>query len=127
MNGKQNSVDIEQVRDFLEKKEAERRKHLQSQWEQACRDFQRIIDHIIDTYHPKKIYQWGSLLDASQFSEISDIDIALKGLSGPEEYFALLGEAIEMTNFPIDIVELEKIDPADADHIRRKGRLLYEQ
>jgi predicted nucleotidyltransferase len=127
MSKDENAVDIEQVRVFLEKKEAERRKHLHTQWEEARRDFQRIVNHIIETYHPKKIYQWGSLLDASQFIEISDIDIALEGLLGPEEYFAVLGDAIEMTKFPIDIIELEKIDPADAERIRRKGKLIYEQ
>lgn len=121
------SVDMEKVRAFLMKKEKERRKRLLSQWNQACRDFQQIVDHIIKTYHPEKIYQWGSLIDSSQFSEISDIDIALEGLSGPEEYFALLGDAMEMTSFPVDIIELEKIDPADAEHIKRKGKLIYEQ
>ena len=35
--------------------------------------------------------------------------------------------AESMTEFPLDIVEIEKISPAHADSIRSKGRLVYER
>ena len=53
----------------------------------------------------------GSLLDRELFSEISDIDIAVEGLTGPEEFFAALGIAIEGTGLPVDVVELERSRP----------------
>ncbi len=58
------------------------------------------------------------------FSEISDIDIALEGLSGPEEYFAILGDAMFMTSFPLDIIELEMI-PSDNDKFDRGLSIIY--
>ncbi|MDZ7318873.1 MAG: nucleotidyltransferase domain-containing protein [candidate division KSB1 bacterium] len=82
---------------------------------------------IIHKYRPAKIYQWGSLLNERLFSEHSDIDIALEGLDSVEDYFALLGDAGEMTSFPLDIVLLEKIHPLHAESIKKKGRLIYER
>ena len=40
-----------------------------------------IIEHIVET---------------GQFSELSDIDIALEGLGSVENYVAILGEAMRM-------------------------------
>ncbi len=59
----------------------------------------------------------GSLLDRERFSEISDIDIAVEGLTGPEEFFAALGIAIEGTGLPVDVVELEKVPSDVAERI----------
>ena len=81
---------------------------------------------IISRYSPKKIVQWGSLLDSEQFDENSDIDIALEGISDPAKYFALLGDAMVLTRFPLDIVQLEKIEPEFAEIILSKGKIIYE-
>ena len=76
---------------------------------------------------PRRVYQWGSLIDGHGFSDISDIDIAVEGLGSAETYFALIGDAMRMTEFPLDLVELEKIEPLHAESIRRHGRLVYER
>ena len=44
-----------------------------------------------------------------------------------ETYFAILGEAMKMTAFPLDIVEIEKVGAENARHIRESGRLVYER
>ncbi len=80
---------------------------------------------IWETYCPKAIYQWGSLLDRDRFSEISDIDIAISGHISAEVFFEMFGKAMDMTDFSLDIVELEKIHPLHARNIREKGRLVY--
>jgi predicted nucleotidyltransferase len=73
------------------------------------------------------VYQWGSLIDGSHFSEISDIDIAVEGIRTADKYFALLGDAMVMTEFPLDIVQLEKIDPEFRKQIMIRGKLVYER
>jgi predicted nucleotidyltransferase len=125
MAGKQ--MDMERVRAFLAEKEERRDKDLDQRFETARRDFQRIIAHIVDRYSPTRIYQWGSLLDRTRFSAISDIDIALEGLAGPAEYFAILGDAAGMSDLPVDVIELEKVPPATAEAIRSEGRLVHER
>jgi len=42
---------------------------------------------------------------------MSDIDIAVAGLATVEDFFALLADAMAMTTFPLDIVELERVEP----------------
>lgn len=120
-------IDIDAVRDFLRNKEMERSRSLDERFAQASYDFGRLVDMMVEKFNPRRIYQWGSLLDREKFSEISDIDIAVEGLSGPEEFFALLGEALPLTDFPLDIVEIEKVGDDNARYIREYGRMIYER
>jgi len=39
-----------------------------------------------------------------------DYDIAMEGIPDAETYFRMIGEADELTDFPLDIVQIEKID-----------------
>jgi predicted nucleotidyltransferase len=120
-------IDLDAVRVFLAHKEERRRIELDARFERARADFQAILERIIDRHSPRRIYQWGSLLDRDRFTEISDIDVAVEGLDGPEAYFALLGDVMEMSEFPLDIVELEKIGAENARYIRATGRIAYER
>jgi predicted nucleotidyltransferase len=121
------AIDLDQVRMFLARKEESRRRRLDERFVAASGDFERIVRRLVDAYNPRRIYQWGSLIERDHFSEISDIDIAVEGLRGPEEYYAALGDAIRMTDFPVDLIELEKVPAATADHIRRAGRMIHER
>jgi len=106
-----------------DERRAERRRRL---WAQAKQDADAIVAMIIEHHSPVRIYQWGSVIEPAHFAEYSDIDIAVEGLRGAEEYFALLGQAEKLTRFPLDIVELEHIEPEFARLIRSQGRLRHE-
>lgn len=90
-------------------------------------DCERIIAMIIANYKPERMYQWGSLLRRERFWESSDIDIAVEGLADSACFFSLLAEADDLTDLPLDIVELEHVDPLHAESIRKKGKLVYER
>jgi len=120
-------VDIEEVRSFLDRRAKQHKNLLKKRFDRAQRDFDRIIQRIINKYDPLRIYQWGSLLHQEDFSEISDIDIAVEGIASTEQFFSLLSEADELTDFPLDMIELEKINPLHAESIKKKGRLVYER
>ena len=94
---------------------------------QACQDFEKIVDLIILKYNPKKIYQWGSLLNREHFSEISDIDIALEGVTSAEQLFEIYGVIMNMSDFSIDLIQIEKIEPEFAELIIKNGRVVYER
>jgi len=66
-------------------------------------------------------------MNSKRFTEISDIDIAVEGLSGPEEFFKTVGIAMEMTSFPVDVVEMETMPTSTAERIRTRGRIVYER
>ncbi len=95
--------------------------------EQAADDAKAIIALITGKFQPRRVYQWGSLLRPGAFKPYSDIDIAIEGVTDAERFFALLGEAQDMTRFPLDIVQLEKIAPEHAEDIRQHGKLIYER
>ncbi|MGA2545360.1 MAG: nucleotidyltransferase domain-containing protein [Rectinemataceae bacterium] len=120
-------IDLNAVRAFLATKEERRRVALDLRFERARTDFDAIVERIVARHSPRRVYQWGSLLDRNKFSELSDIDVAVEGLDGPEEFFALLGDVMQISEFPLDIVELEKVGSENADYIRKTGRLVYER
>ena len=119
--------DYKNARQFLEKKEKDRQNLLDERFNQACQDFQKILKKIIKGYNPETIYQWGSLLNRKHFSEISDIDIAIEGITSADEIFKLYGDIMNMTDFSIDLIQLEKIEPEFAELIKEKGRVVYER
>ena len=77
-------------------------------------------------YVPSRIIQWGSLLNRHLFNDISDIDIAIEGIESAERFFALLKDAETLTDFSLDIVRLEKIDPVHKESIVKKGKVVYD-
>ncbi len=117
----------ENARQFLEKKERDRAQLLDERYNQARRDYQKIIDFIIERYNPKRIYQWGSLLNRENFTEMSDIDIALEGITSAEQMFDIYGAIMNMTDFSIDLIQIEKIEPEFAELIKAKGKIVYER
>jgi predicted nucleotidyltransferase len=119
--------DISIIRSFLKSKSKRKKERLAALHSAAVSDFNRIVWCLIHDFTPKRIYQWGSLIESDRFSEISDIDIAVEGWKDPETALKA-GAAIEkLTAFPVDLVELERIHPAHAESIRRKGKIVYEK
>jgi predicted nucleotidyltransferase len=115
------------IRQFIKKKYKKKGDRIDILYQQANSDFKQIIDLIIGKYNPKRIYQWGSLINRKHFNESSDIDIAVEGIDSAKKFFHMLGEAQDMTDFSIDLVDIDKIHPLHAESIRRKGKVVYER
>ena len=118
---------MDKVRAFVAAKAERRQKAIDERFASAKRDFDAIIARITAEVNPKRIYQWGSLLNRRRFTEISDIDIALEGLNGPEEFFRTLGIAMDGTSLPVDVIEMEKVPPGVAERIRKRGKIVHER
>ena len=121
------AFDIEAARLNLRDREKARQRQLDSLYERAVSDFEKIVLHLISKYDPIRIFQWGSLLHRERFREWSDIDIALEGLSHPLAGLSAASDAQEMTELPVDLVELERIHPLNAQSIRSDARLVFER
>jgi predicted nucleotidyltransferase len=118
---------LKKARGNLKRRKEEQRVGYLALHTRAFRDFESILKMIVREYHPERVYQWGSLLRPEQFRDYSDIDIALEGVIAPDAYFEMLGKAQAMTRFPVDIVQLEKIEPEYAEGIRKGGKVVYER
>jgi predicted nucleotidyltransferase len=119
--------ELKQMKRRLARESLERSRSLERRLAEARRDFARIVRHIAARFRPQRIYQWGSLVDGRHFTERSDIDIALEGITEAAVFFAILAQAERLTRFPVDIVQLEKIHPEYAELIRSRGRVVYER
>lgn len=119
--------DIEEARENLKKRRERAAKERETLFLKATADCDAIIGMITRRFKPKRIYQWGSLLQKEMFADYSDIDIALEGMGSIQDVLELERVAESMTEFPLDIVEIEKITPGHADSIRSRGRLVYER
>jgi len=118
---------VQQAREFIRKKEERIKSEKNPHFEQAWCDFDKIVEMIIKKYNPKRIWQWGSLLDQFFFSNISDIDIAVEGIKDWETFSAMLGDAWEMTDFPLDLVDIGDLTPIYRKYIIKDGKLVYER
>ncbi len=125
MAPEQKAEDIATVRTFLARKTAARKARNEARWREAVADSAAIIEMIKAEYNPHAIYQWGSVLDREQFSSISDIDIAVEGLQSAEQFFDLVGKAERLSRLPLDIVEIEHVEPAYVRLIKEYGRCVW--
>ena len=121
------SVDSAEMRDFFARKAERVKKERQTLLAQAQADARTIVDHIKKVHNPVRIYQWGSLVHTDGFTERSDIDIAIEGLTHPFDLHRILDFAETATTMPLDIVPIEEIEPEYAEAIRTNGRVVYER
>jgi len=112
---------------FFQAKWVRKRETNRRLYEKARADAERIIAHIAGAYEPRRIWQWGSLLRPEHFNEMSDIDIAVEGIASAERWFALYGDAMRMTEFRLDLVQMERIEPEYRAAIMEHGRVAYER
>ncbi len=121
------TFDIEAAKNFQKARIQKKKKLLDERFKRALKDFDQITEMIIRKYNPKKIYQWGSLIDSTKFSEISDIDIALEGINDAESFFNLVSDAEKLSDFPLDIIQLEETHTLHKTMIKKNGKLIYSQ
>lgn len=121
------TFDYKKAAQYLKEKERKKSVYRSELHQKALEDFRQIVDMIKSDFSPKRIYQWGSLLDKKQFDENSDIDIAVEGLDSTEKFFKLHEKASKMTSFSLDLVEIEKISSLHQESIRQNGKLVYER
>jgi predicted nucleotidyltransferase len=107
------------IRTFVRERKRRRQAELARRLEAARQD--------VECYRPVRIYQWGSLLEDQHLSELSDIDLGVDGVRDPSLLSELRAQAEQLTEFPVDIAAMEHIHPAYAEHIRRRGRIVYER
>ena len=119
--------EIKMMRTFIRHKRDERAEFLRKRLSEAREDFQHILHMIITDFKPERVYQWGSLVDGKTFQEISDIDLAVTGITEPKTFFKLYAQAKELTSFPLHIVQIEYVDPPYAQEIITQGVVVYER
>jgi predicted nucleotidyltransferase len=127
MRGRYSEAEAETIRAFVRSRNSRKKAELAARLRAARQDCDAIVSQIAREYRPLRIYQWGSRVIDRHFSQMSDIDIAVEGITDPAAFSALRSAAEKLTRFPLDIVAIEHVHPAYAEHIRRRGKVVYER
>jgi predicted nucleotidyltransferase len=120
-------LDIAAAARMLLAKEQRRREHNRRLFERASADCAQIVEMAVRDFKPRRVLQWGSLLEPDGFDERSDMDIAVEGLARARHLLDLLGRALHMTDFRVDLVELGNLDPKNRESLLRRAKAVYER
>lgn len=71
----------------------------------------------------KEVFLFGSLSDGT-FNELSDIDLAVSGIS-PRKYFKAVAALSSIAKWKVDLVALDYISEKLKERIRKEGKKLY--
>ncbi len=83
---------------------------------------------LVDEFDAKRVYLFGSLLTSEDFTERSDIDLAVEGLRD-ELYFKALNRVWDVLpeGMELDLVPIEDADEYVKAKIFSTGAILYER
>lgn len=110
---------------YWRKKRAEKEK-LNSRLEsEAKSELHKIISVLAEKYKVRRIILFGSL-KTGEFTETSDIDIAVEGIKD-EDFFSALAAVNRVSRFSVDLKPLEDLEPNFRLQVCMKGELVYEK
>lgn len=74
----------------------------------------------------RRVITWGSILRPDRFTELSDIDICIEGVSDPEEWSRLERALLDVVTFPLDLVRWEELIAPHREAVLARGEVVYE-
>lgn len=93
--------------------------------DRALREARHLAGVLAEVYGARKVYLFGSLARGGDFTEASDIDLAVEGL--PEGcFYEALGDLLCRSTFNIDIKPVEDASELLRSRIARESIVLYE-
>ena len=69
---------------------------------------------------------WGSLLRPDRFTELSDVDIYIEGVSSPEVWSSIERDLLDAVSLPLDLVRWETLMQPHRESIVARGKVVYE-
>jgi len=106
------------------RREAARQSVLDARFAAAWETARSAASLLKERYAIDAVWLFGSLLDREKFYERSDIDLAVREISGREFYRAVSALLDLSPGFSFDLVEVDFASPALRDAILREGVLL---
>lgn len=87
-------------------------------------DLDKISQVLRERYRVQRIVLFGSLAKG-QFTNESDIDLAVAGLA-PEDFFTAYAEIDQLSQFKVDLKPLENLHSHFYHRVLAQGEVLYE-
>lgn len=120
-------MEIEKIKKRIEKRYNERQARLEDQREELLDKIKvGVTDFLYEFPSVSKIVVFGSLVRPGYFTELSDIDIAVKDLPNSEYWHAILWFERCLEFEDIDLVRIEDAKPSIFKYIVQ-GQVVYEK
>ncbi len=122
-------VDAQVSRNWLLRREQEEDQHRERR-RQVARDALRTAVCSVAPRYPQvhRAFLFGSVTRPGGLNETSDLDVAVEGVLGAEDFFALWRELERaVDSWPVDLVELDQRSVHFVQRVRETGELIYER
>jgi predicted nucleotidyltransferase len=121
-----NGIDISRAAERIRRlQRADNAARAQRYAEAQC-DLERALDAIRAFPQVQRVRVWGSLLRPDRFTEMSDIDICVEGVSSPTVWSELEQRLLAVVQLPLDLVRWEDLMQPHRESIEARGKVVYE-
>ncbi|MEL6901277.1 MAG: nucleotidyltransferase domain-containing protein [Cyanobacteria bacterium J06606_4] len=115
--------DLERYRLTFRRRQAEREVWQRSRQQQGQQIARQAAQLLKQSFGAQRVWLFGSMLTPERIQAESDIDIAVEGLAD-ERYLEALGQLLDLSDFSVDLVQVEYARERLRSAIARKGVLL---
>ncbi|MEL6470288.1 MAG: nucleotidyltransferase domain-containing protein [Cyanobacteria bacterium J06623_4] len=115
--------DLERYRLTFRRRQAEREVWQRSRQQQGQQVARQAAQLLKQSFGAQRVWLFGSMLTPDRIRAESDIDIAVEGLAD-ERYLEALGQLLDLSDFSVDLVQMEYARERLQSAIARKGVLL---
>ena len=117
------SEEMAAYRQTMRLREAEAQRQLQGRLNEAWRVAKQASELLKTDFQAAKVIVFGSLVHRDWFSNTSDIDLAVEGVS-TWDYLAAVAQLQDLSAFKVDLIRLETCPSEFRSFIKREGRMI---
>lgn len=110
-------------RQTMQLRDTEAQQQLQNRFHQAWNVAKQASDLLKQNFQAAKVFVFGSLVHQNWFSNTSDIDLAVAGLSA-WDHLAAVAQLQDLSAFKVDLIRLEACQPEFRSAIETEGQLI---
>ncbi len=119
-------IDLSRAAARIREQERERASVRAERYARARADLERALEIIRAFPQVRRVLVWGSIRRPDRFTELSDIDICVEGVSAPEVWSAIERKLLDAVSLPLDLVRWETLMEPHRESICARGEVVYE-
>ncbi len=123
------AIDVQVSRNWLLAREQESFRQRERRRQGARAALRTAVCAVAPRYpQVHRAFLFGSVTRPGGLNETSDLDVAVEGALGAEDFFALWRELERaVDSWPVDLVELDRRSVHFVQRVRETGELIYER
>jgi predicted nucleotidyltransferase len=112
--------ELAQYRATVRRRQAEQEQQQQARQQRGWQVAREAAQVLKQEFGAQQVWLFGSLLDVQRVRAESDIDLAIAGLPD-DRYLAAVARLLDLSDFSVDLVQLEHASPRIRQMIEQKG------